>query len=183
MFRYLDKPNRLFSQVFPLVSPVNIMSTASIGHSTGVKTNSLLLTSEESPDSDAGDTDDDGHGPWRDPHYSYSPPALQNSPPPTNLIPATTHISRPLIDARCISIPETENLLRDLREDFGNAALTWQGRAWRPTNLDELDSMSWARIQGRTRKLMYTPLLIGCFSLSLLEGGWGTRCSISYFYG
>lgn len=129
------------------------MSTASIDESADV--DEVTTTLEESQQSDATD-DDDGHGPWRDPNYRYSPPPLQNSPPPTTTNPATISISRPLIEARCISIPETDNLLRDLREDFGDALLTWHGQASRPTNLDELDSIAWARVQGRTVQPTYT---------------------------
>lgn len=111
--------------------------------------------SQESNPSDDGEhntVDDHGHGAWGNPnfHWGITPPPDQHSPPPAIRIP------RPLVDPREISIPETKNLLQDLRDDFNEGLLTWYGQEWRPTHLDELDSMAWDRIQGKTMNFTNT---------------------------
>lgn len=108
----------------------------------------------ESQQSEVGDDmesalNNNGQGAWGDPNFRwhYSPPPIQNSPPPVLPVP------RPLVDADSVLLPETWSVLRDLREDFGEAGLTWQGQDGRQSHLDEMDSSAWARVQGKTTKI------------------------------
>lgn len=121
--------------------------------------NTLTAPVEQSQESEVGDNEvntsnnNNGQGAWGDPNFRwrYSPPPLRNSPPPAFPIP------RPLVDPDSIRLPETWSLLRDLREDFGEAWLTWEGQESHQSHLDEMDSPAWARIQGKTIIILYAP--------------------------
>lgn len=108
--------------------------------------------SEACDDEDtASNNNDNGQGAWGDPSFGwrYSPPPLGNSQP------AAFPIPRPLVEPDSVLLPETWSVLRDLREDFDEASLTWKGRKSRPSHLDEMDSPAWARVQGKTIQISY----------------------------